>query len=149
MKGENQMPAVKNGDTVKVAYSVKLEDGTIFDSTNEQEPFQFTLGQGQAILGFEKAVIGMQQGDSKTENINAQDAYGSYNEALIIEVNKDKFPSDFQFEAGQHLLIPDDSGEKILVTVYEVKDTSVIFDKNHPLAGKNLIIDIKLIEIMS
>ena len=148
MKGESEMSEVQNGDTVKVAYSVKLEDGTIFDSTSEQEPFQFTLGLGQAISGFENAVIGMKQGESKIAKITAQDGYGSYDEAFVIEVNKDRFPSDFQFEAGQQLLIPDDSGQKNIVTVREVKDTSVIFDKNHPLAGKNLIIDIKLIEIM-
>lgn len=142
------MPTVQNGDIVKVAYSVKLEDGTIFDSTSEQEPFQFTLGVGQAIPGFESVVIGMKQGESKIEKIAAQDGYGFHDEALVIEVNKDRFPSDFQFEAGQHLLFPDNSGEKILVTILEVKDKSVVFDKNHPLAGKNLIIDIKLIEIM-
>ena len=143
------MQTVQNGDMVKVAYSVKLEDGTVFDSTTEQEPFQFTLGLGQAIPAFENAVIGMKQGETKTERIAAQDGYGSYDESLVMEVNKDRFPSDFQFEAGQQLMIPDDSGEKNLVTVKEVRDTSILFDRNHPLAGKTLIIDIKLIEIMS
>jgi peptidylprolyl isomerase len=136
------------GNTVKVHYTVKLDDGTVVDSTLDHDPFTFTLGMFQAIPGFEKAVIGMSPGTSKTAKVDVEDAYGQYYKELIKEVERDKFPADFKFEIGQHLEVPRGDGQSDLLTVVGVSEKTVIFDTNHPLAGKNLTIDIQLLEIL-
>lgn len=141
--------AVANfGNTVKVQYTVKLDDGTVVDSTPENEPFQFTIGLGQAIAGFEKAIMGMNIGESKTVKVDVEEAYGPYYKELITEVDREEFPSDFKFEVGQHIEMPGPEGQSSLLTVLKITEKTVIMDRNHPLAGKDLTIDIKLLEIL-
>lgn len=142
------MAVVNFGNTVKVHYTVKLDDGTTIDSTSEDNPFQFTTGLGQAIPGFETAVMGMTVGESKTVEVEVEEAYGPYYKELVTEMDKDKFPSDFQFEVGQHIEIPLPEGPHELLTVLKVMENAVVVDRNHPLAGKILTIDIKLLEIL-
>ena len=142
------MAVVNFGNTVKVHYTVRLDNGTVVDSTHEQEPFQFTIGMGQAIAGFETAIMGMTVGESKTVKVDVEDAYGPYYKELVTEIEKDKFPPDFQFEVGQHIEIPHPDGQRELLTVFKVAEKTVVMDRNHPLAGKNLTIDIKLLEIL-
>lgn len=135
------------GNTVKVHYSVKLDDGTVVDNTFDHEPFLFTIGFGQAIPGFEDAVIGMSPGASKTVRVPVDEAYGPYDKYLITEVERSEFPADFAFEAGQQLELSRADGLVDLVTVLKVSEKTVTLDKNHPLAGKELTIDIQLLEI--
>ena len=142
------MAEVNFGNTVKVHYSVKLEDGTVVDSTLEHEPFTFTTGAGQAIAGFESAILGMSVGTSKTVKVPVEDAYGPYYKELIKEFDRSDFPDDFTFEIGQHLELPLQEGQFGLATVLNVTEKTVILDGNHPLAGKNLTIDIQLLEIL-
>jgi peptidylprolyl isomerase len=142
------MATANFGNTVKVHYTVKLDDGTVVDSTLEHGPFTFTLGMGQVIPGFEEAVTDMSPGTSKTAQVDVEDAYGQYYQELIKEVDKNKFPDGFNFEAGQRLEIPAEDGKSALVTVVGTTETTVILDTNHPLAGKNLMIDIQLLEIL-
>jgi len=136
------------GNTVKVHYAVKLDDGTVFDSTFDQEPFVFTVGLGQVLRALDEAVMGMTPGTSKNIRVLSDEAYGPYDEELVTEVDLKEFPADFKFEAGQLLHIPQGDGSTILAKVLKVSEASVTLDKNHPLAGKDLIIDIQLIEIM-
>lgn len=136
------------GNTVKVHYTVTLDDGTVVDSTLDRDPFTFTLGMGQAIPGFEKAVMDMNPGTSVTVKVDMEDAYGQYYKELIKEIDRDKFPDDFKFEVGQLLEIPREDGQSDLFTVVGVSENTVVFDTNHPLAGKNLTIDIQLLEIL-
>lgn len=142
------MATANFGNTVKVHYTVKLNDGTVVDSTMEHGPFTFTLGMGQVIPGFEKAVMDMSPGTSKTVKIDMEDAYGQYYQELIKEVDRDHFPDDFNFVVGQHLEIPADDRKTTLVTVVGTTEKTVILDTNHPLAGKELTIDIQLLEIL-
>ena len=142
------MATVNFGNTVKVNYTVKLDNGSVIDSTFDREPFTFTIGMGQVIPGFEKAVMDMVIGTSKTVNIDVEDAYGQYYRELVKEVDRSKFPDDFKFEVGQHLEIPREDGQSDLVTVVSVSENTVILDTNHPLAGKNLSIDVHLLEIL-
>ena len=142
------MTTANFGNTVKVHYTVKLDDGTVVDSTLDRDPFTFTLGMSQAIPGFEKAVTDMSPGTSKTVKVDVEDAYGQYYKELIKEVDRSKFPADFKLEIGQHLEIPREDGQSDLVTVVGVSEKTVIFDTNHPLAGKTLTIDVQLIEIL-
>ncbi|MEW6054470.1 MAG: peptidylprolyl isomerase [Nitrospirota bacterium] len=136
------------GRTVKVHYTVKLEDGTVVDNTRNHEPFIFTVGTGQVIPGFETEVIGMSLGEKKSFKVPVEDAYGEYYKELVTEVDKKEFPDDFQFEAGQHLEFPGTDGQVGLATVLKVTDTTVIFDRNHPLAGKELFMDIEILEVI-
>jgi FKBP-type peptidyl-prolyl cis-trans isomerase 2 len=141
------MAQAKNGDQVKVHYTGKLNDGTVFDSSEGREPLEFTIGSGRIIPGFENAVIGMKEGDSTTVNISTEDAYGEYNEKLVQVIERTTLPEDLEPEVGQRLEAVRGDGTRLAVQVMEVNDTNVTLDANHPLAGKELIFDIELVKI--
>jgi len=138
---------VKDGDIVEVHYKGSLEDGTVFDTSYEREPLEFTLGQDQLIPGFEQAVIGMKIGESKTVTIPAEQAYGLYNNELISVTDRNNLPDGLDPEVGQQLQAQQPDGRTIIVTVIEVSETSITVDANHPLAGKDLTFEIELIGI--
>ena len=141
------MTQAKSGDNVKVHYTGKLDDGTIFDSSVEREPLQFSLGSGNVIPGFEEAIVGMTPGESKTATIPAEEAYGLQREELVITVEKEQIPSDLSVEIGQQLQISQNNGQVIPVVVTDVSDSKVTLDANHPLAGQRLTFDIQLVEV--
>ena len=145
--GCSGMAKAKSGDTVKVHYTGTLEDGTVFDTSVEREPLEFTVGQGQLIPGFEQAVIGMKIGDLKTINIPADQAYGPYRDDLILVIERDQLPEDLDPEVGQQLQMTQADGEVVRVMVSDVSEATVTIDANHPLAGKDLTFEIELIEI--
>ncbi len=141
------MAQAQSGNTVKVHYTGKLEDGTVFDSSVNREPLEFKLGEGQMIQGFEQAVYGMAVGDSKTATIPSEQAYGPKSEDMILEVNRNEVPADLNPQVGQQLAIQQPDGHALPVTVTSVTDETITLDANHPLAGKDLIFEIKLVEI--
>ena len=140
------MKKIDVNSTVSVNYTGKLEDGTVFDSSLNpgREPLSATLGQGALIPGFEKGLLGMSIGESKTVNIPCVEAYGELNEQLVAEVPKDRVPEGVI--EGQMLQTMTQQGP-MNVVVKEVKDDVVILDANHPLAGKDLIFDLEVISI--
>jgi len=142
------MADVQFGNTLKVHYTVKLDDGSVVDSTQGHEPFTYTVGLGAVIAGFEKEVMTMKAGESKTFKVPVEDAYGPYYKELIKEVDRSEFPPDFKFEVGQHLEIPGPDGQSGLVKVLQVSEKTIIFDTNHPLAGKELTMDVQLLEVL-
>ncbi len=142
------MAQAKQGDTVRVHYTGKLVDGTVFDSSIDREPLEFKIGEGRLIPAFEKAVVGMKPGESISTNIPADEAYGQHSEELVWEVEKDRLPEDLEPEVGQHLQSVQRDGRVITFLVTEVSESSVTLDANHPLAGKDLVFDIELIEIV-
>ena len=142
------MSKAKNGDKVKVHYTGKFKDGEVFDSSLEREPLEFTIGKGQVIPGFEQAVEGMSPGDTKTTDIPPEKAYGPRHEEMVTEVEKNRFPADMDPKVGQRLQLRQADGKIIRVTVTNVSESKVTLDANHPLAGKDLTFDIKLIEIV-
>ena len=137
----------KNGDTVKVDYTGKLENGTVFDTSEGREPLNFTLGAGQVIPGFEKAVLGMKVGESKNVTIPVDEAYGEYNDTLVVVVNRENLTNIPNPEVGQQLYGSQTDGTTITGTITNVTDTTITVDFNPPLAGKNLTFEIKLISI--
>lgn len=142
------MSTAQKGNTVKVHYTGKLTDGTVFDSShNRNEPIEFTLGQKNMIAGFEKAVEGMSVGDTKTTEIPASEAYGEKKDEMIIQVPKTEIPANITPEVGQQLAMQGGNGEQVPVTVTEVTDQGITLDANHPLAGKDLIFDLELVHI--
>lgn len=141
------MAAAKLGDTVKVHYTGKLKDGSIFDASEDSEPLEFTIGKGEVIPGFEQAVIGMEPGELKTAEILAVDAYGPHFDELVLEVESAQLPEDLNPEVGQQLQVGQPSGRTITVIVTDVSDSGITLDANHPLAGEDLTFDIRLMEI--
>ena len=139
---------VQEGDTVKVHYMGKLDDGTVFDSSEGRDPLQFTVGEGQVVPGFEEAVIGMELGESKTVKIPADKAYGPHDREKVGIIDRSQFPADMELEVGQELTVRPPSGEMITATVIDVSETSVTVDANHHLAGKDLTFEIELVEIL-
>ncbi|HNP20368.1 MAG TPA: peptidylprolyl isomerase [Fulvivirga sp.] len=141
------MSGAKKGDSVKVHYTGKLHDGSVFDSSLNREPLEFEVGAGMMIAGFDKAVDGMNVGDKKTAKIPAAEAYGEKNTEMIIEVPKAQLPPDLKPEVGQQLSMQQPNGQALPVVVSNVMEETVEIDANHPLAGKDLVFDIELVEI--
>lgn len=142
------MSQVTNADTVRVHYTGKTDDGIVFDSSREREPLEFTMGQGQLIPGFEKAVEGMKIGDSTTVRIPADEAYGEKRDDMVVDISRQQIPPDISPEIGMVLQMQQPNGMPLNVTVTNVSDDSVTLDANHPLAGQALTFDIELIEIV-
>lgn len=142
------MQEVKSGDKVKVHYHGRLNTGETFDSSAGREPLEFEVGSGMVIQGFDKGVTGMKVGEKRTINIPVEQAYGPSNPDMIIDYPKNRFPPDMQLEVGMPLVMSNASGQQFEVRIAEIKDDVVILDANHPLAGKDLIFDLELVEIV-
>ena len=138
----------KLGDTVKLHYKAKTEDLIIFDSATQMDPLVFTIGDGKILPAFEDALIGMKAGDQKTINLLSDDAFGPYAAELITTVDKNQLPPNLEIEKDQQLQIQQPDGQVILVKVVDISDSSITFDANHPLAGKDITFDIQLLEIV-
>ncbi len=142
------MSAAKSGDSVLVHYRGELKDGSIFDQSAESEPLEFTIGSGMLIPDFEGAVLGMNAGESKTVNIEAERAYGVHREDLIISVERTQFPDHIDPQIGQQLQLTQPDGHPLMVKISAVADESVTLDANHPLAGEDLTFEITLVEVL-
>lgn len=142
------MQPVKSGDKIKVHYHGRLTSGETFDSSEGREPLEFEVGSGMVIQGFDAGVTGMVVGEKKTINIPFMEAYGPRNPEMVIEMPKDRFPQDMELEMGMPLVMSDGQGQRFQVTIVEMKESSVMLDANHPLAGQDLIFDLELVEIV-
>ena len=141
------MSQIKQNDTVRVHYTGKLVDGQVFDSSLEREPLEFTLGQGQLIPGFEKGLLDMKVSEKKTITIPADEAYGQPRAELVQEVDKSQLPAEIKPEVGMGLVSTSPEGQEMNLLVTEVKENSIVVDGNHPLAGKDLVFDLEVVEI--
>jgi FKBP-type peptidyl-prolyl cis-trans isomerase 2 len=141
------MAQAESGNTVKVHYTGRLEDGTEFDSSKGKEPLEFTIGQGQLIPGFEQGVLGMGPGESKTINIPSDQAYGPHDPEKVIEMDRDQVPPGVEPQIGMQIRGTPPGGSPIVFTVAGVDESKVTLDGNHPLAGKDLVFEIQLVEI--
>lgn len=139
---------VTKGDTVKVHYTGKFENGKEFDSSLDRQPLQFEVGAGNVIKGFEDAVVGLKIGDKKSVTIPAENAYGSYDENLLFEIPKENVPEGITPEVGMRLQLVNQQGQTAHVVVTEILDEMVRLDANHPLAGKTLVFDLEVLEIL-
>ncbi len=141
------MSQVKENSTVVVHYTGKLTDGQIFDTSEGKEPAEFVLGQGRLIPGFENGLIDMKLNEKKTITILKADAYGDVVKEMIQEVKKTDLPQDMEPQVGMGLVSKAPDGQEINLMIAEVKEDTIVIDGNHPLAGKDLIFDLELIEI--
>lgn len=141
------MSKAVSGDRVKVHYTGTLADGTRFDSSEGREPLEFVIGEGKVISGFDKAVTGLQAGESKTVTIPCDEAYGSRHEQLVMSVERSQFPADVEVHVGQHFQFDSNDGSTHIFRVLSLDDELVTMDGNHPLAGKDLTFEVRLVEI--
>ena len=137
----------KEGDKVKVHYTLKLKDGKVFDSSVDREPLQLTLGENLFIPAFEQAIIGMKPGESKTIKIPAAEAYGLPSKDRIKAYPRKDFSSQENPQVGQYLTGRLANGKFIRTKVVEVTETTITLDSNHPLAGQDLTFEIQFLEL--
>ena len=141
------MSEAQSGDQVTVAYTGKLDDGTVFDTSEDREPISFTIGDDQVIPGFENAVVGMEEGESKTATIPPEDGYGHPTDERVFSVGRDELPEDLDPEVGDRLEVRSQQGQTFPAVVAEIEDGSVTLDANHPLAGEELMAQIQRLSI--
>lgn len=149
------MAQAKTGNKVTVHYTGRLDDGEVFDSSECQEsecgcetgPMEFVIGDGNVIPGFDQAIIGMSPGESKTVVIPVDQAYGERIEEMMAVVDRKDIPADLVLEIGNQLEVTQEDGNAFPVIITEVTETTVTLDANHPLAGRELTFDLRLVEI--
>ena len=141
------MRIAKHTDKVKVHYTGKLTDGTVFDSSFEREPLLVEIGTGELIVGFEKALVGMTEGEKKEVLLKPQEAYGEHLKDLVKVVDRKYFPKDLVPQEGMQLQLGEHE-EMTIVTLTEVTPEHITLDANHPLAGKELNFEIQLVQIL-
>lgn len=139
---------VKKGDLVRVHYTGTLLDGEQFDSSAGRAPLEFTVGAGQMIAGFDAGVLGMTVGEKKKIQISPDQGYGLKNPEAIIEFPSSNIPEGMTIEVGMKLTLQNEHGHPVPVEVIEVKEEAIIMDANHFLAGKDLVFDVELVEIV-
>jgi peptidylprolyl isomerase len=137
----------ERGDTVAVHYKGTLEDGSVFDSSEDAQPIEFTIGAHEVIDGFENAVIGMSAGDKKTENILPENAYGEREDELVFHIPRSSMQPGLDVSAGDFVRVTLPDGQTAPMQVLSIDDEAVTLDANHPLAGKTLTFELELVEI--
>ena len=142
------MSTAKMGDTVKVHYTGTLHDESVFDSSRERAPMEFTIGEGNIIEGFEKGVVGMTVGETRTLSIPPEEGYGSRDDNLITQIDRSYLPQTVEPAIGQQLQVKQPDGKTFVVWITDLDEQTVTIDANHPLAGQTLNFEIELTEIM-
>ncbi|HWQ18783.1 MAG TPA: peptidylprolyl isomerase [Methanotrichaceae archaeon] len=144
----NPNAPAKPSDTVLVNYTARLDNGTVIDTTAGRGPIEFTIGNGEVIVGLEDAVVGMVPGETKNATIPADEAYGPYQQDLVIKLNRSQIPPEVVPKVGEVLPLRNREGVAINARVINATSTTVTLDANNPLAGKNLNYEIKLVAIV-
>lgn len=142
------MTVVAAGSKIKLHYTGTFDDGEVFDSSREAEPFEFEVGAGQVIPGFDNAVIGMKVGESKQIRLEEEDAYGPYNQEMVFDAEPDQFEAGLNPEVGQQFQTQLEDGTPLVLTVKSVSEGKITLDANHPMAGKTLNFDLELVDIL-
>lgn len=143
------MAQANSGDTVRINYTGKLNDGTVFDSSEGRDPLEFKVGENTIIPTLEAAVVGMNAGDKATVEITAENAYGPHQPDAIQTVERNQIPAEVDLTVGAQLQATAPDGQVMVLTVAAVEETTVTLDGNHPLAGQDLTFDIELVEIVA
>jgi peptidylprolyl isomerase len=138
----------KSGDKVRVNYTGMSEDGQVFESSVGLMPLTFTIGAGEVVKGFEDAVIGMYPGQRKTVSVDPEDGFGMYDNSLIVEIPRESLPDDLNVQVGMDFEMEDEEGNVLPAVVIKVQEETILIDANAPLAGKKVIYEIELVEIV-
>ena len=143
------MAQVKDGDRIRIHYVGKLEDGSVFDSSEGGASLEIKIGRGEFIKGLEEGVLGMEPGEARSIFMSADKAYGPYVKEKVFDFHKDKISEGITPEVGQQMQLYRADGLPITVKVIDKTETGYLMDANHALAGKNLIFDVTLDEIVT
>lgn len=138
----------KHGDRVKVHYTLKDAKGQVIESSKETAPIEFTIGESKVIPGFEKGILGIAINESKTITIPPEEAYGLHDERKVFDFERKNAPGDFDPRVGDTVKMHRPDGKSVPVTVVAITEKGFLMDANHPLAGKELIFDLELVEIV-
>lgn len=142
------MTAAATGSKIKVHYTGTFDDGEVFDSSRQaQQPFEFEVGAGQVIPGFDNAVVGMKAGETKQVRLTEDEAYGPYNQEMVFDADPNQFEDGLSPEVGQQFQTQMQDGTPLLLTVKAVSEDKITLDANHPMAGKALNFDLEVIEV--
>jgi peptidylprolyl isomerase len=141
------MAQARTGDHVRVHFTGRLDDGTVFATSEMSEPLEFTLGSSEVLPQIEEAVAGMESGETKTVYIASEEAFGPRREDLVQEIPKESLPAGMDVEIGQQLWIDQPNDEPLLVSVADVAEDTITLDANHPLAGEDLTFDLELVTV--
>lgn len=142
------MAKAQKGDTVKIHYVCKLGDGQIFDSSRKLEPMEFTIGDEQTVPGIEEATVGMEPGESKEVTLGPDKAFGERDPLMTQTIERAQLPDNVELSVGQMLQVQAPGGTPTMVVISEVDEVNVVLDGNHPLAGRTLVFEIELLEIV-
>ena len=144
------MSQATNGSVVRINYTGKLTNGTVFDTSkvDGREPLSFRLGQNQVLPKLEAEIIGMSVGEKKTVAVDANDAYGPHQKQAIQKIPRSEIPDGVDLTVGNNLQATGHDGEIVPLRVLAANEETVTLDANHPLAGHNLTFEIELIEIV-
>lgn len=137
----------QQGSIVKVHYTGSLSDGEVFDSSEGAEPLEFQIGSGQVIPGFELAITGMAEGESKKFTIPSQEAYGDREDSMMVSFPLSNLPEDFEAEIGAQIDLEDEDGNQIPALIIDIDEEKILLDANHPLAGEDLTFEITVVSI--
>ena len=142
------MSKIKNGNTVRVHYVGTLDDGTEFDnSRTRNSPLTCRVGAGQLITGFDSALVGMKEGETKKISLEPADAYGDIIPEALQVIPKSRFPSGFNFGVGETVQGERPDGQAVRGLIEAVDDEQVTLNFNHPMAGKNLNFEIEVLKV--
>ncbi len=142
------MTQAKNGDTVRIHYTGRLTDGTQFDSSQGRDPLEFQVGSGQIIKGLDDQIEGMEVGDKQTVTIPADAAYGEHRPEGVQTVPRAQIPEGVDTSVGSRLQATGGDGRTMTLTVIDTAEEEITVDANHPLAGKDLVFDVELLEVV-
>lgn len=138
---------VEEGKTVSVHYTGTLDSGDVFDSSREREPLEFTVGEGQVIPGFDRAVQGLGVGESRQVRLEPDEAYGQAREDLVVEVPRSQFPPQGDPSVGQQVQVQIAPGQNRVARIADVGPEAITLDLNHPLAGQALTFEVEVVRI--
>jgi peptidylprolyl isomerase len=141
------MKTAEKGNTVKILFSIRLDDGSVVGTSSEQSELTFILGQRKVLKSLEEGVIGMKVGDLKKISVSPEQGYGQYNKDLVLRVDREEFPPDVELKAGRTVQYQNRDGERVNLVVNDVDENTVTVDGNHPLAGLDLIYEVKVTAI--
>jgi peptidylprolyl isomerase len=142
------MTEASSGNTVRIHYTGRLTDGTEFDTSAGSEPLEFELGAGQIISGLDEAVTGMKVGETSTVTVPADKAYGPHHPEAVSAVPRENIPEGIALEPGLRLQAQREDGTALALTVVEIGEDRVTLDANHPLAGRDLVFELELVEVL-
>ena len=145
-KEEATTPSIQKGSKVEIEYTLTDDEGKVLDSNKGRKPLAYTQGERQIVPGLEKALDGMHVGEQKKVTVPPADGYGEVDPQAITEVPKETVPPD-ALKVGTELVARNQNGATRLVRVKEIKEKTVVIDMNHPLAGKTLYFDVKVLGI--